>query len=222
MARLIAASAAPGSSDCAPESSCRSAPSRAPTKRHAVIAAKAVSTFMTPPSDARPRACRPGPIRSLRAALRVAPARAASRRPRRRPAERAAFKALGHEAHTGAVPPQELHAVGALGAEHVYGARVGISAESLLHERGERVRLLSEVHRPRGHEHLQLRSRQHHDALPNAPSPAVVSGASPGPLTCPTQSPIAISITLGDGGAAGGDGGAAAHVATTTRAKPGA
>lgn len=58
------------------------------------------------------------------------------------PHEEVAIEALHHEAHTRVVPSQQLHAIGALGADHVDSARVWIGGERLLHRR---VGLLAQV-----------------------------------------------------------------------------
>ena len=60
-----------------------------------------------------------------------------------RPAKRALLQPLGNQHQPGAVPQQQLHAIGSLGPEHVDHAAIGIAAQALPHQRGEAIHALA-------------------------------------------------------------------------------
>src|ERR1700730_11577222 len=114
----------------------------------------------------------------------------------RRPAELRTLQPLRHQADASSVPPQQLHPVPPLGAEHVDRAAERIGTERCLHNGGEAVGLFAEIHRARCHENLQVCSSCNHDALRTACNTATIASVSAWPMTRTTASAIAISIAL--------------------------
>src|SRR3984893_6644171 len=139
-----------------------------------------------------------------------------------RPAELPVLEPLRHQADAGSVPPQKLHPVEPLGAEHVDRAAERISAKRCLHDGGEAVRLFAKVHGARCHEHPQVCSSRNHDTLLNARNTATIASVSAWPITRTTASAIAISIEPTAGGREDIRGDGRADSAITTGANAGA
>src|SRR5450631_2570087 len=114
----------------------------------------------------------------------------------RRPAELRIFQPLRHQADPGSVPPQQLHTVHPLGAEHIDGAAEWIGTKRRLHDGGEAVGLFAEVHGACCHKNLEVCCCRDHDALRNARNTATIASVSACPMTRTTASAIAISIAL--------------------------
>src|SRR5579863_5645180 len=118
-----------------------------------------------------------------------------------RPTKLAAFQTLRQKAEAGAVPPQELHPVGALGPEYIDSARERVSAECLLHQRSEAVGLLAEVHRLRRHQDLRGAGSTNygtdHARPRSAFSTVIKARGSASPRTRTITPPSAISIGAG-------------------------
>ena len=112
----------------------------------------------------------------------------------RRPAKLRILQPLRHQADARSVPPQQLHPVHPLGAEHVDGAAERIGTERRLHDGCQAVGLFAEVHRARCHENLEVCSCRDHEVLRNARSTATIASVSAWPMTRTTASAIAISI----------------------------
>src|SRR5262249_23848273 len=81
-----------------------------------------------------------------------------------RPAEFAALQPLGEQAQARAIPEDQLHSVGALGAEAEDHARERIGPQLLLHQRRKPVHPFAEVHGFRRHQHPDRSGRDQHSA----------------------------------------------------------
>src|SRR3954453_6776147 len=74
----------------------------------------------------------------------------------RRPGEAPLLEPLGREDQTGAVKGQDLHPIGSLGSKDEDRSRIGVLAQALGHEPGERIHAFAEVHGLSGNQHLQI------------------------------------------------------------------
>src|SRR5690606_25268417 len=95
-------------------------------------------------------------------------------------AEASLLKPLRHQAQSRTVPPDQLHPVRSLGAEHIDdpGKRVGTILR--LHQRGEGVRSFTKIHRPRRNQDARIRPRaDHRVALSAAITAEIVSASAP-------------------------------------------
>ena len=98
-----------------------------------------------------------------------------------RPLETAVFEAFRKQAHARAVPENQLHPVGALGAEHVDRAVERIGADHIANQRGQTFRAFAEVDRSRRNECAHRARRADHFAAFSAPLIAVTIAASAPP-----------------------------------------
>src|SRR5208282_2951288 len=81
-----------------------------------------------------------------------------------RPPERTLFQPLGDEHKPGAVPEQQLHAIGALGAKDMDDAAIGIGTKTLAHHGSEPVHAFTEIDRLHRDQNLYAAGGNNHEA----------------------------------------------------------
>src|SRR5689334_22963236 len=111
-----------------------------------------------------------------------------------RPTERSLLEPLSEQAKPSPVPEDQLHAIGAFGAEHEDRTRIGIGAQMLLHHCRQAVHALSEVYRPGRNQHPSPTRYCDHADL-NAPRTARSIRSSIRPRTV-TRAPPGKAISI--------------------------
>src|SRR6185503_4998760 len=109
---------------------------------------------------------------------------------------------------TGAVKSQDLHAIGSLGSEDEDRPRIGVLAQALGHQSGERIHPFAEVHRLSGNQHLQIGADGDHARARRVARTVARVAASTPVGTRTVTAGITISI-MGAGTRGVGDGGSA-------------
>src|SRR6185437_7330600 len=106
-----------------------------------------------------------------------------------RPAECAVLEPLGEQTNARAIPEDQLHTIGPLGAEHIDGAGERIGRHPLAHQSGQAFGALAEVDRLGRHHHPDRSGRTDHAPVFNARSTAVtVLVSAPRPTRTVTPS----------------------------------
>src|SRR5439155_5354616 len=106
-----------------------------------------------------------------------------------RPAELAILEPFGEQAHSRAVPIDQLHAVGTFRSEHIDCARERIGLHRLAHQCGQTLGALAEVHRLGRHPHPHRTGRTDHvPAFSARMTTATVLASAPRPTRTLTPS----------------------------------
>ena len=110
--------------------------------------------------------------------------------------------------HALTIKGQDLHAIGPLGSKDEDGSRIGVLAQALGHEPGERIHALAEVHGLCGNQHRQIGADGDHARARKVTSTIASVAASTPVGTRTVTAGITISI-MGAGTIGVGDGGSA-------------
>jgi hypothetical protein len=149
------------------------------------------------------RAANPCPIHALDEGRKLGNGHMDRSRHELRPAETICLQSLGEQAQARAVPPDNLHAIGALGSKDVKGAPEGIAA-SVAHERRQPVRAFAKIDRCRRQnntsmwrDHARRAARNELDHPFCRHTGADAQDDAPRPMLARTASRLAAAALLG-------------------------
>lgn len=142
----------------------------------------------------------------------------------RRPMEPGAFEPLRHEAHASAVLEQQLHAVGALGPEHIDDAGEWIALQVLLHVGSQPIHAAPEVDGLRGDEHADTGGWNDRVSTLSAfrTSASVRASAAPRMRTVADPTLISIELSLAASGTGAVEDGGVVHIVVAASITSGA